>query len=87
MLARVLESHLFSRPQIYGEVVSIEVPSSLSHVSHPSYLIFPLYRNVLSYSALLFPEVSLLANSDAQVLCPQCLEVILKQFTAILLFI
>lgn len=87
MLARVLESYLSSRPQIYEEVVFIDVPGSLSPVSSPSYLISPLYRNVLGYSEVLFSEVSLLANSDAQVLCPQPLEVISKRFTAILLFI
>lgn len=87
MLARVLESYLSSRPQIYEEAVFIDVPNSLSPVSHPSYSISPLYRNVLGYFEVLFPEVSLLANSDAQVFCPQCLEVISKQFTTVLLFI
>lgn len=86
MLARVLESYLSSRPQVYEEVVFTDVPSSLSPVSRPSYLISPLYRNVLGCSEVLFPEVSLLANSDAQVLCPRCLEVISEQFTTILLF-
>lgn len=86
MLARVLGSYLSSRPQTHEEAVFMHVPNSISPVSYASYLISPLYRNVLGCSEVLFPEDSLLPNSDAQVLCPQRLEVISKWFTAILLF-
>lgn len=87
MLARVLESYLSSRPQIYEEAFSwlclSALPCFSSCLLHfPSPLLRPwLLRGSVPRNS------SPLAISDAQVLCPQCLEVISKCFTAILVFI